>query len=510
MLLNKYIKYTFLATTITTLLTACAGSDGSNNSSTAPFTSKPISGAAVDFYLANATVKFDDCNGLTTTTDAQGKFSFDTTADCNNSAITITGGTDIGTGLPFTGTLKIKKTDLQNISNNDLVASPLTSLEYYLGSGDLQVVLNNLGLTTVTAANIKSFNPITDGSAKEMAVIFTLQQLATQIEDNFQAINKSDGSVALTQEQATQIAFSTIGSALKTQGKNLFDSSGKLQATALDEILTTAVTTAGTTINDPSTPIDPNIKGNINGNITTVSTEINKIVQSGGKGEDLQAALNVALQDPNSPAQAIKESLKTPIYADFTLAGYSLATLKTSSPTAPLALSYANLDTTLTVNFKLNNAKSELTDTIKLGFKLNGSRGAAKENLDVIISNIQVTFDTDGKILSAKVPVNTAINISTSLQGVTKLQFTTQKEIPINVSNGIIPLSSIVSSSDALKTYYTQYINKLAVNDLVEASAYVLPITYTVDPALELQNGTISIDSTQFQGSTLTAHFKLN
>ena len=509
MLLNKYIKYTFLATTITTLLTACAGSDGSNNSSTAPFASKSISGTAVDFYLANATVKFDDCNGLTTTTGAQGQFSFKTTADCNNSAITITGGTDIGTGLPFTGTLKIKKTDLQNISNNDLVASPLTSLEYYLGSGDLQVVLNNLGLTTATAANIKSYNPVKHGSAKEMAVIFTLQQLATQIEDNFQAVNKSDGSVALTQEQATQIAFSTIGSALKTQGKTLFDSNGTLQATALDEILTAAVTTAGTTINDPSTPIDPNIKGNINGNITTVSTEINKIAQS-GDGATLQAAL----QDTNNPAAqaalvTIKESLKTPIYADFTLAGYSLAELKASTA-APLALSYANLDTALTVNFKLNNTKSELTDTIKLGFKLNGSRGALKENLDVIISNIQVTFKTDGTILSAKVPVNTAINISTSLQGVSKLQFTTQKEIPINVSNGIIPLSSIISNSDALKTYYTQYVNKLAVNDLVEASAYVLPITYTVDPSLALQNGTISIDSAQFQGSTLTAHFKLN
>ena len=343
-----------------------------------------------------------------------------------------------------------------------------------------------------------------------MAVIFTLQQLATQIEDNFQAINKSDGSVALTQEQATQIAFSTIGSTLKTQGKTLFDGSGKLQATALDEILTTAVTTAGTTINDPSTPIDPNIKGNINGNITTVSTEINKIAQS-GDGATLQAAL----QDTNNPAAqaalvTIKESLKTPIYADFTLAGYSLAALKTSSPTAPLALSHANLSTALAVNFKLNNTKSELTDTIKLGFKLNGSRGAAKENLDVIISNIQVTFKTDGTILSAKVPVNTAINISTSLQGVSKLQFTTQKEIPINVSNGIIPLSSIISNNDTLKTYYTEYMKKLAVNDLVEASAYVLPITYTVDPALELQNGTISIDSTQFQGSTLTAHFKLN
>ena len=509
MLLNKYIKYTFLATTITTLLTACAGSDGSNNNSTAPFTSKPISGAAVDFYLANATVKFDDCNGLTTTTDAQGQFSFKTTADCNNSAITITGGTDIGTGLPFTGTLKIKKTDLQNLSNNDLVASPLTSLEYYLGSGDLQVVLNNLGLTTATAANIKSYNPVKHGSAKEMAVIFTLQQLATQIEDNFQAINKSDGSVALTQEQATQIAFSTIGSALKTQGKTLFDSSGKLQATALDEILTTAVTTAGTTINDPSTPIDPNIKGNINGNITTVSTAINTIAQS-GDGATLQAAL----QDTNNPAAqaalvTIKESLKTPVYADFTLAGYSLAELKAST-TAPLALSRSNLDTALAVNFKLNNTKSELTDTIKLGFKLDGSRGAAKENLDVIIHNIQVTFKTDGTILSAKIPSNTKVNIASTLKEVTQLEFITQKDIVINVSNGSIPLASIVSSSETLQKYYNLYIGKLAVNDLVQASAYVLPITYTVDPALGLQNDTINVNGIQFQGSSLVAHFKLN
>lgn len=63
-------------------------------SSTAPFAPKSISGTAVDFYLANATVKFDDRNGLTTTTGAQGHL-LETTADCNNSAITITGGTDI-------------------------------------------------------------------------------------------------------------------------------------------------------------------------------------------------------------------------------------------------------------------------------------------------------------------------------------------------------------------------------------------------------------------------------
>ncbi|MNV58335.1 hypothetical protein D3C71_1507010 [compost metagenome] len=121
-----------------------------------------------------------------------------------------------------------------------------------------------------------------------------------------------------------------------------------------------------------------------------------------------------------------------------------------------------------------------------------------------------MTFKTDGTILSAKVPVNTVINISTSLQGVSKLNITTQKDIPINVSNGIIPLSSIISSNDALKTYYTEYMKKLAVNDLVEASAYVLPITYTVDPALGLQNDTINVNGIQFQGSSLVAHFKLN
>ncbi|KAB0654144.1 hypothetical protein F7P73_04540 [Acinetobacter bohemicus] len=340
-----------------------------------------------------------------------------------------------------------------------------------------------------------------------MAVIFTLQQLATQIEDNFQAINKSDGSIALTQEQATQIAFSTIGSALKTQGKTLFDGSGKLQATALDEILTAAVTTAGTTINDPSIQIDPNIKGNINGNITQVSTAINTIVQSGGKGEDLQTALQA---DANKTTlDGIKESLKTPIYADFTLAGYSLAELKAST-TAPLALSHANLDTALTVNFKLNNTKSELTDTIKLGFKLDGSRGTAKENLDVIIHNIQVTFKTDGTILSAKIPSNTKVNIASTLKDVTQLEFITQTDIVINVSNGSIPLASVVSSSPTLQKYYNLYIDKLAVNDLVQASAYVLPITYTVDPDLGLQNDTINVNGIQFQGSSLVAHFKLN
>ncbi len=186
-----------------------------------------------------------------------------------------------------------------------------------------------------------------------------------------------------------------------------------------------------------------------------------------------------------------------------------MAELKAST-TAPLALSHANLDTALTVNFKLNNTKSELTDTIKLGFKLDGSRGTAKENLDVIIHNIQVTFKTDGTILSAKIPSNTKVNIASTLKDVTQLEFITQTDIVINVSNGSIPLASVVSSSPTLQKYYNLYIDKLAVNDLVQASAYVLPITYTVDPDLGLQNDTINVNGIQFQGSSLVAHFKLN
>ncbi len=100
MLFNKSVKQTLLVTSIMALLTACGGGGGDSGSAAAPFASKPISGTAVDFYLANATVQLDDCkdsagNPVFVKTDAAGNFKFNTTENCQNSAITVTGGTDI-------------------------------------------------------------------------------------------------------------------------------------------------------------------------------------------------------------------------------------------------------------------------------------------------------------------------------------------------------------------------------------------------------------------------------
>ena len=85
-------KYSAITIALTALLSACGGGGGSDNNTTAPFPSKIISGKAVDFYLANATVQFDDCNDSTgnpvfVKTNANGQFQFNTTENCQNTAI---------------------------------------------------------------------------------------------------------------------------------------------------------------------------------------------------------------------------------------------------------------------------------------------------------------------------------------------------------------------------------------------------------------------------------------
>lgn len=72
---NHSLKLTALAAATSLLLTACGGGSSGGDQS-APFVPKTVQGVAVDFYVGGATVYFDDCNGLTTTTNNEGKFNF--------------------------------------------------------------------------------------------------------------------------------------------------------------------------------------------------------------------------------------------------------------------------------------------------------------------------------------------------------------------------------------------------------------------------------------------------
>ncbi|OTG87259.1 hypothetical protein [Acinetobacter sp. ANC 3813] len=512
MLFNTTAKQTLLVTSIVALLTACGGGGGNSGSSTTtPFAPKTVSGAAVDFYLANADVQLDDCkdssgNVISFKTDTAGKFNFQTTANCTSSAMTITGGTDIVTNLPFTGTLKLKKTDLQNLSSGSVAVTPLTSLQYYFeksgNSAGLSTVLANLGLNI--SGDLSQYDPIQSGTAHDMAVIFVLQQLITQIEDNLQAISKDDGSNALTQEQATAIAFNALISHASTQP--LFSStSAQIDTAALANIVNNAVTTAAATINDPNVAIDSSLASQVTSSIENVSTAITALVANGGSAAHLQEALS------NSPAalEEISNNLKAPLYDTFNLAGYSVAEVQSSSSTAPLGLELSNIDQALSLRFKLINGKSDLRDTFKVAFKVTGSRGSKQETFDVLVNNIQVHFGDTGEILDATIPAGTVIKFATTLSGVQSSSFTTTSDIDIQ-SAGEISLLDLIQSNPAFETFYSQYENALSVGDLVQITSYVSPTTYTLAPSFGLDTATVSIGGSSFKGNALTGYFKLN
>lgn len=503
-MIKHFLKYSTLAVSITTLLTACGGS--SNDSSEQAFVPKAISGLAVDFYVKNADVKFDDCNAEqfnNLKTKEDGSFTFNTTADCKESAITITGGTDTVTSLPFTGTLKLKKTDLQALSTSKIVLSPLTTLQYYVNdNAKINDIIKNLGLSF--SGDVSQYDPVATGSAHDMAVIFVLQQLATQLEDSLQAINKGDGSKALTQDQATQIAFQAIIGEVST--KPLFKSDNAIiQTSVLNDILKNAVDAAEAKIADSTTEIDSSFSTQIQSNISSISTQINLLVANSGTGSNL--ANN--LQNNSNVLGNITESLKTPVYGDFKFAGFSINEIKGSSINNRLQVSRANINTALAVDFKLQNTSAEVNDSVKLAFKLSGRNSSNAETLDVLISDIQITFDKDGKIIKSKIPSGTSIKIATTLKNVTTTSFTTRNDININ-SNGSISLSDLIQSDEALLRYYNSYIDSLAVNDRIDVTAYVLPITYVIDPSLALTSSLVTINGSSFTGESLTGYFILN
>lgn len=519
MLLNKSVKQTLLVTSIMALLTACGGGGGDSGSAAAPFASKPISGTAIDFHLANATVQLDDCkdsagNPVFVKTDAAGNFKFNTTENCQNSAITVTGGTDIATELPFTGTLKLKKTNLQAINNTAFI-TPLTTLQSYLGAAnnaDIKPLLEKLGLSSSTmtklqAANfdLSQFDPAKDATAQDMAIIFTVQQLATQIEDSLQAVSKGDGTNPINQDKAAEIAFGAILTQLQTAP--LFTPNSLIiDGTALNAVLTQAVTNAGTYINDPAVTINQSVVDQIHTSITIITSALNNIVASGTTAESLQDAIT---SNQGGIKDSIAENLKTPVYSEFSLAHYSLADLKNSSSASPLNIDSGALNTVLSVDFKLNNTQKELSDTVKLAFKLRGQSGAQTEDLNVTVSNVTLNFNADGSIKSASIPAGTKISIITSLV-IDKTSFTLDNPVNITSANGTVSLQNLINSNEKLEKYYKSYVGKLKANDTVQVSAFVLPITYVIDANLGLATGAVDFGGDNYLASTLTAYFKLN
>lgn len=170
------LKKPFVLTAIvsaTMIVAACGGGDGGSSAPAAA-----VRGKAVDFYLANATVTFLDCNNQTVTTNGIGDFTFP--AGCAKSSLKVMGGTDIGTNLPFNGVLQAPALDLSPGATP--MVSPLTTLVAQLGGASQAAALAaKLG---VSGKDLLTTDPLTDGALlkAEMIVQHMIDQTSKALE----------------------------------------------------------------------------------------------------------------------------------------------------------------------------------------------------------------------------------------------------------------------------------------------------------------------------------------
>lgn len=489
MLLNKSVKQTLLVTSIMALLTACGGGGGSDSS---PPSGKTFSGMAVDFYLEGATVRLDDCNNATFTnaTDKDGKFKFNLPAGCTASALTITGGTDTVTKKAFTGTLKVKSHSLENAT---AVASPLTTLQAILPAADFEKVLINLGFTANTDVN--SFDPVAQGTAQQLATVFLIQQLLTQIED---ALETSGA----TSDAATAIAAQALGNVLKDES---LLTGGSYNTSLFNEIVTEAQTLVPSSfsINTAS----------IASNISAISTAISDVGLNGNA-----SALVSALRDPanaeslNNIQNSIPAAPTVPTASEFTtleVGNYSLADLRNSSTGSPILLEKSEFSDIPTIKLTLVRPNVNIPETAMIGLKVT----AGNESLDLVLTSVQVYFNGLGQPTRAVLPKDASVKVQSTVATLGKYEnfsLIANENIELAVNNGVIDLASFSDKSDSLQSAFNKYYEKVLNAGTAKTETYVKLKTYNASPSLGLTQvpSAVILNTTFTNAYTAVGYFR--
>ncbi|MFW1808262.1 hypothetical protein ACG9Z8_09875 [Acinetobacter ursingii] len=279
------MSFKYQALTIALLgstLAACGGGGGDSGGSNPTPVSR--TGTAVDFYVSGATVTFTDCNNQTTTTDAKGAFSFPT--GCTDSAITIKGGTDIGTGLAFEETLQAPK---GLSSSSSIVVTPLSTLFAVSGETNLANFATKLGLS---GKDLATKDPMADKELLQAAI--TAQQMIVQTKKVLLELSKATGG-SLTAEQAE----AHVKAALKD--KLAASSTLDLKtATALpiQDIIQTAVTKA-----------KDNLPADVQANIATVAANTAALMATHVAASVTAANTAIATAQPEADGSISLEKL---------------------------------------------------------------------------------------------------------------------------------------------------------------------------------------------------------
>jgi hypothetical protein len=378
-------------------LSACGG--GSSSSSTPPVPT----GKAVDFYLSGSTVTFLDCANRTTTTDANGNFSFPTPL-CGPSAISVSGGTDIGTGLPFHGVLK---TIAQPANTSPIIASVLTTL---IASGiNATQLATQLGLS---GQDLLTLDPMTNATALKANII--LQQLLDQVSSVLVA-NAAANGIALTAAQAENAALTALVTQLGSNSAATITSSANIAA-----ILQAAAGNAGFSGTASST-----IATNNSATITTKVATITNALAGLTIGANAQATINsIGISNLNDIKAVV-------IATNNTLNGAPTAPLNNYVQLNAIMLNNSGTSTPITGagNIALTTAAGTGLTDVQVAMAAVGTpfaNGTSKVNagltytigtntVNLIINNIDLTFDSSTHALTgASVPVGSAFSFKLS------------------------------------------------------------------------------------------------
>ena len=477
-MVTNFLKYSVLALSVSAVLSGCGGGGSGSNNTSQDVT---ISGKAIDGYLAEATITFDNCvNKPTIKTDLTGSFSFKSNSlgTCTDYSMTVTGGTDLLLKTPFTGSLKIK--DDGNLKNKTAVTiSPLTTLKASFTGNDeeFKKILTNLGFSAET--DITNYDPIVTKDATNEAKFVVLQQLIQNIE-------QSNGSVS---ELASEIQKSTTP--LFTSGE------ASLNTNTLNNIIS-ALPTAVTFDNT---------------NLVNLATQLNTYVASSA-GSSLTDHLEALTTTDPSTANQIKQLSQNLIkpatyYETLKFAGYTTSDLKAANTEAEAKqVSKSNLLDNLSLKIS-SNASKVVNDELQLAFELNI---LGKGKLHAISNSINLNFDNSGNLLTATIPAGTKITLSAVSNGINVERIDTTKVDYVFTPNlnGEITLGNIVSQSGYIHQVYSEQLGKLSAGDIINANVFVKLKNYPIwDSNLPLATVDFGQTADQFTGSSISTYFKL-
>ena len=275
----QFLKYSVLTICMASILTACGGGGGSTPAPGAgggtgggggnpPVT---LTGRAIDGPLAGATVTFATCTDEVIT---DGEGNFDIPANCGGQ-ITISGGIDTITSVPFSGQLKGTTS-----STGESIVSPLTTLVENLG-GDTAAIASLATALGLTVEQLTS-DPMDNKEVYEKAV--TVQMLLDEVSKNIDALGSD-----LTPAQISATAASALSTALKETNGAATLSSPTLITTVLTQTLSTpaivtSLSAAGVTstnVADVATNLAALTTANISDKIADAKTAIDSVPASG-------------------------------------------------------------------------------------------------------------------------------------------------------------------------------------------------------------------------------------